>query len=159
MSAQERFVARQAVFVMLTDGDGRILLQQRCNTGYLDGYWDFAASGHVEYGESLQEAALRELKEEIDITASPEDLRLIHVDQFYMDKDYINWTFVLDKWQGEPIIKEPHKCSAMQFFDPDSLPKKCVNTVRACATGSFDNGKVTFSVTNNKTWTQLMGES
>lgn len=54
-SSAERFVTRMAVFVCVRNQKGEILLQQRTNTGYLDGYWDFAASGHVEYGESVHQ--------------------------------------------------------------------------------------------------------
>ncbi len=46
--ADKRFMTRQAVFVVLRNGNGEVLLQQRANTGYLDGYWDLP-SGHVEY--------------------------------------------------------------------------------------------------------------
>ncbi len=57
-------MTRQAVFVVIRNDNNEILLQQRANTGYLDEYWDLP-SGHVEYGESLSESAVREVEEEI----------------------------------------------------------------------------------------------
>lgn len=157
MSKPERFLTRQAVFVALRNKVGEILLQQRANTGYLDGYWDLTASGHVEQGESIQQTAIRELGEEAGVTAREEDLQLIHVDQYFMETDYINWTFVLDVWEGKPKVCEPGKCSDMRYFAPDALPDKCVNNLRAVAAAGFSDD-LTFSVTNPETYQALMGE-
>ena len=49
---------RSLVAVMLilereADGRRELLLQRRQNTGYADGLWDVAVSGHLEEGESL----------------------------------------------------------------------------------------------------------
>ena len=81
----ERFQTIQAVFVLLRNDKNEILLQQRSGTGYLDGYWDFP-SGHVELGESLRDTASRETKEEIDINVAPQDLELIHIEQFFVER-------------------------------------------------------------------------
>jgi len=59
----DRFMTRMAVFVILRNEAGEILLEQRANTGYLDGYWDLP-SGHVEYAESIHQTAVREVLEE-----------------------------------------------------------------------------------------------
>ena len=108
----ERFQTLQAVFVLLRNDKNEILLQKRAGTGYLDGYWDFP-SGHVEFGESLRDTASRETKEEINIDVAPEDLELIHIKQFFVERNYINYTFEARSWQGEPRICEPEKCSAL----------------------------------------------
>lgn len=42
-----RYRTLSAVFVMIIK-DHKILLQKRKNTGYSDGKYDLAASGHVE---------------------------------------------------------------------------------------------------------------
>lgn len=157
MSKADRFVTRMAVFVALRNEQGEILLQQRANTGYLNGYWDFAASGHVEHGESIHQTAIRELLEEVGVSAREEDLRLTHVDQYLLEQNYVNWVFLLDKWQGKPKICEPHKCSDMRYFSLNDLPDKCVNTVRA-AMASDLRGELSFSVTNHKRYEVLMHE-
>lgn len=151
----DRFTTRIAVFVVLRNEKGEVLLQQRAGS-YLAGYWDFP-SGHGEYNEGLRESAVRELMEEVGVRASPEDLRLIHIEQFFMDHEYINFTFACDKWQGEPHICEPDKCSGVEFFAPDKLPEKCVNAVRAVAAAGFSD-ELTYSVTNQETYEDLMGE-
>lgn len=67
---KERYQSKVVVFLILTrniNGKKEILLQKRCNTGYMDGKYDCACSGHLEKGESLSMAVAREAKEEIGI--------------------------------------------------------------------------------------------
>jgi 8-oxo-dGTP pyrophosphatase MutT (NUDIX family) len=51
-----------------------VLLQLRQGTGYFDGYWSTAAAGHVEANESAQEAASREVREELGISINANEL-------------------------------------------------------------------------------------
>lgn len=62
----------RAVQVCILDRQGAIWLQQRgpAKDSY-PGYWDFAATGHVDPGESYDQAARRELREEVGIDAEP----------------------------------------------------------------------------------------
>ncbi len=154
----ERFNTRLAVFMILRNDKNEILLQQRSGTGYLDGYWDLP-SGHVEHGEALRDTATRELLEEVGVTARPEDLALVNIDQYFLDQDYVNFTFAVKSWQGTPSICEPDKCSDMQWFAPDALPEKCVNVVRANEQSGFGaSGELTYSVTDVESYKTLMGE-
>ena len=96
MADGERFLARSAVFIVLRNAQGEVLLQRRYQTGYMDGRYDLP-SGHVERGEKLLDAAVRELQEEVKVTVRPEDLQLWHVNQFSaMNQDYYNFFFVVD---------------------------------------------------------------
>ena len=74
----ERFKTCSAVMLMLirkdNNGQEEILLQKRKNTGYMDGYWDFSASGHVEDNEPMKMAMLREASEELGINIKNDDL-------------------------------------------------------------------------------------
>ena len=152
----ERFQTLQAVFVLLRNDKNEILLQKRAGTGYLDGYWDFP-SGHVEFGESLRDTASRETKEEINIDVAPEDLELIHIEQFFVERNYINYTFEARSWQREPRICEPEKCSAIGWFSTDALPRKCVNAVRAVEASGFSS-ELTYSVTNKTNYASLIAD-
>lgn len=55
-----------AVFAVLEDAEGRILLLERANTGWMDGSYGLP-SGHVESGEMPSEAMLREALEEVGV--------------------------------------------------------------------------------------------
>ncbi|HSH18108.1 MAG TPA: NUDIX domain-containing protein [Candidatus Saccharimonadales bacterium] len=136
MTAQN-LLTRVAVFIILRNNKGQILMHQRANTGYLDGYYDLSCSGHVDAGESIQEAAVRELAEEIGITADPQDLKLVHIYQAFIDTPYLNFTFLLDSWQGTSEIKEPNKCSNLAYFDADNLPERCTLGVRVNERAGF----------------------
>jgi 8-oxo-dGTP diphosphatase len=153
----ERFMTRQAVFVVIRNDKNEILLQQRSGTGYLDGYWDLP-SGHAEFGESLRDSAIRETKEEVGVEAAPEDLRLIHIEQFFVDHNYVNYTFEATTWSGEPKICEPEKCSAIGWFAVDALPEKCVNAVRANEEVGFSS-ELTYSVTDASNYAALLGSA
>ena len=56
------------VHMHIMDGDGRILLQKRSeNKDIQPGRWDTAVGGHVDYGEEVKDALLRECREELGI--------------------------------------------------------------------------------------------
>ncbi len=57
------------VRIMVEDPDGRMLLQKRSqHVRLFPGCWDPSAGGHVDEGESYEEAAERELREELGIS-------------------------------------------------------------------------------------------
>ena len=62
----DRFVVVPASYVFFLRDD-RVLLQLRQNTGFMDDHWAAAAAGHVEQGETAQDAAVREVEEETGI--------------------------------------------------------------------------------------------
>ncbi len=58
--------------IFLLRSDGKILLQHRIPTrATFPGRWDSSSSFHVTFGESYEQAARRELKEETGISAQP----------------------------------------------------------------------------------------
>lgn len=130
---KNRYLTRSAVIVMLIkdfDGERKILLQRRKNTGFADGLWDLSCSGHVEEGESMTVTCLRECKEELGIELCADKIKffaLIHK----FDKDsnltYYNGYFYTDDFECEPIICEPEKCSEIKWFALDELPDDMIN--------------------------------
>src|SRR5882672_4802507 len=66
-----------AVHVFLVRGDD-VLFLRRLNTGYEDGKLSVIA-GHVEAGETVTEAAIREAREEVGIELARERLRVVGV--------------------------------------------------------------------------------
>lgn len=152
----EKLLTRMAVFIVIRDEADRLLLQQRANSGYLDGYYDFACSGHVDEGEGMWEAAVRELKEELGITAREADLKLVHINQSYLDRPYADFTFELREWQGTPTICEPEKCSDLDYFAPDNLPDLCTLNVRVNQHVGFGS-ELTYSKVTPENYREYMG--
>ena len=153
---EERLLTRVAVFVVLQNAQGEVLLQQRGPNGYLGGYWDFP-SGHGEFGEDVRTTAIRELNEEVGLVGKPEDLRLIHIEQYFIEENYINFVFALDSWSGTPKVCEPDKCSAVGWFAMDALPEKCVNAVRSVERRGLGK-ELSYSITDRESYAVIMGE-
>ncbi len=65
--------------VLSVTNDGRVLLTKRHPDKAWGGYWEYTAGGVVK-GETPVQGALRELREETGIAASPQDLRPVYVD-------------------------------------------------------------------------------
>lgn len=129
---KERYQSKVAVFLILTkevDGQTYILLQKRYNTGYMDGKYDTACSGHLEKGESLSMALIREAKEEIDLEINEEDLQLVSIIHPYQE-DYINVFFTTNKYVGVPKIMEPNKCDDLKWFDINELPENIIMRIK-----------------------------
>lgn len=117
-----------AADVLLRKGD-EVLLERRGNTVFAAGQYDIPG-GHVEPGESVTAAAVRELQEEMGIAIAEEDLKLIHVLGRITGGDgkrRVNFEFECRKWKGEPQIKEPEKCSELRWVPLTQPPKNMVS--------------------------------
>jgi len=74
----DRGLSHRAVHIWIFAQDGCLLLQKRSlNKDRHPGAWDCSCSGHVGAGESYDDAALRELSEELGISIEIKDLKLI----------------------------------------------------------------------------------
>ena len=125
-----------AVFpILLREGPaGReVLLHLRQNTGYQDGTWDIAGSGHVDAGETARQALVRESREELLLSAEPEDAvfaHLCHRPENADGRSYYDIYFFLPRYRGEPAIGEPEKCAELRWFSVDALPENMPPTRR-----------------------------
>src|SRR3954454_18199557 len=109
---KNRHLMAVAAHRLLENQDGAVLFLRRANTGYADGQWSVPA-GHVDAGESLIEACVRETAEELAIDLEESDLRPVLV-QHKRDSDgeeRIDFFFAANLPNGRtPVIAEPHKC-------------------------------------------------
>ena len=109
------FLIPVAVHLFLLKED-KILLLRRHNTGYEDGNYSTVA-GHVDGGEQLKIAMIRETKEEVGIEIMPEDLEIVGVMHSITDKEYISFFLKALDWSGEIKNMEPDQCSHLTWFD------------------------------------------
>ncbi|MDR2107112.1 MAG: NUDIX domain-containing protein [Holosporaceae bacterium] len=124
---------RTGVYLLLKTDD-EILLMLRQNTGYGDGSWG-TVSGHVEEGEGIIDALLRETKEEIAVEICRDDLKLAHVMYYYDDYPSVCFFFVCKKYSGKICNAEPHKCGGVKFFKENELPSNLFKPLKT----AFDN--------------------
>lgn len=123
-----------AVFPLIMSSDKKeILLHRRQNTGYMDGFWDTAGSGHVDAGESAQQAAARECREELGIEVATDQLEFVHVShnvEATDGKTYYHLYFWVHQYQNTPAIMEPEKMADLRWFPFDELPDKMISIRR-----------------------------
>lgn len=122
-----------AAHLWLLDTDGRILFQRRAGTGYADGSWSVPA-GHVEPGETLHAACVREAAEEIAVELDEAALEFACV-QHKHDTDgqeRIDVFFSAQLPEGQvPRIVEHHRASAQVWRHPSEPPLPVVPYVAA----------------------------
>lgn len=107
-----------AVFVVK---DGKFIMLQRQGS-HAAGTWSLPG-GHLEFGESFEQTAEREVEEETGLTIN--NIRFGGVTNDYFsneDKHYVSIWLIADWVSGEATIVEPDKCQAMDWFTFDTLP-------------------------------------
>ncbi len=140
----KHFKSFSAIFpIILQEKDDtiQILLHRRKNTGYQDGKWDIAASGHVDEGETAKMAVVRECAEELGIDVKIKDLSFVHLSHRVSNtggRTYYDIYFVVNKYHGIPKVIEPDKCSELRWFKIDDLPNEIID-IRKIALDNYRN--------------------
>ena len=99
---KEKFLA--AVYMIIKNEDGEILLQRRQGTKLWPGFLALPA-GHIDEGENAIDAVIREAREELSIIISEDDI----VDSFVVNrrnkslKPYFDIYFEIGSYKGELI--------------------------------------------------------
>jgi 8-oxo-dGTP pyrophosphatase MutT (NUDIX family) len=122
-----------AVFPAILRANGsqtEILLHRRQNTGYMDGKWDIAGSGHVDKDEHPKAAAVRECREELGIEVREDDLTFFHLSHRISERTYYDIYFLVSAYAGTPAIMEPDKASDLKWFSLNSLPADMIECRR-----------------------------
>jgi 8-oxo-dGTP pyrophosphatase MutT (NUDIX family) len=126
--AQDRFTLVSAAHLFLVR-DGEVLLLRRFNTGYEDGNYSVVA-GHLNGGEQVKAAAVREAREEVGVRIAPEDLEVVGVMHRQSDDERIDWFLATSRWSGRIVNAEPDRCDDLSWFPLDRLPSNVVPYVR-----------------------------
>lgn len=90
--------------VALINKNGKLLIQKRASTKKNEpNKWDLSGAGHMDVGERPQEAAIRELYEELGVKVQEKELKLIdtYLNKVQLDSEtFINhftYLFILEK--------------------------------------------------------------
>jgi len=108
---------------MIIQKEGKILMGKRGNV-FGKGSWAFPG-GHLEFGETVEECARRELKEEVNIV--PTKIKVIKIINDIPNtegqvKHTLRFIFLIEDFSGEIKNNEPDKCDGWEWFDSKKLP-------------------------------------
>ncbi|MBW4437720.1 MAG: NUDIX domain-containing protein [Pleurocapsa minor GSE-CHR-MK-17-07R] len=103
--------------------DGCVFMAQRGPKARNErGLWEFPG-GSVEFGETLRDALVREMREEFGVTI--EVGALLTVTDHILPEEGQHWvspSYVCRIVEGAPVILEPEKCAAIGWFSLDAMP-------------------------------------
>ena len=123
---RSRFPVAVHLFFLRAD---RVLLLRRFNTGWEDGNYSVPA-GHVDAGETVTQAAIREAHEEIGVRLEPQDVEVVHVMNRKSEDERIDFFLLARRWTGEIANQEPDKCDDLAWYPMASLPDTMIPYVK-----------------------------
>jgi 8-oxo-dGTP diphosphatase len=123
--------------------DGKVLLgRRRGSHGNATFGW---CGGHLEFGESLEQRAAREVAEESGLEV--DSLRLLCVSNVICyGTHYVDFEFIGEVSAGEPSVMEPDRVEAWGWYDLFHLPAPLFMPVELAIhsfmTGNMYNGSL-----------------
>ena len=121
MAERQEEHADVGVSVLVMNGD-RVLLEKRQHT-HGAGTWG-PPSGHIDFGETPEQTAVRETREETGVAISDVKFRVITNDVFEAEhKHYITVWMEARYVSGEPKVKAPEEESEVGWFQWHALPQ------------------------------------
>lgn len=120
--AEQRDKPRVGLGVIIVNQNEKILVGKRKNS--LAPYYSIPG-GHLDPGETFENGAIREVKEETDldikdpkVIAVTNNLETYHNDGLH----YISIALLAEYFSGVIKIMEPEKCEEWLWVDPKNLP-------------------------------------
>lgn len=131
------------VHLYLERPDGTVLLGLRHpDSAFAPSTWHVLA-GHCEQ-ENAIDCLIREAKEEAGLHIERQDVELVHVVHHIgkpRNPPRMGLFFRARTWSGEPVLREPDKCTQWKFWDPAALPDDLVPYTRL-AIAKIQNGEL-----------------
>jgi len=111
----------------MIEQNSKLLLLLRQNSKFFSGYYGLVG-GKIEEKESITNALIREMYEEVGITVSKENLNFSHCLSFVGDEGthVVAFVFKIKEWQGCVINGEPNKAMALAWFESNKLPENVI---------------------------------
>ena len=118
--------------------EDQVLLLRRFSTGYRDGEYSVPA-GHLDGGETVIAAGMREAQEEVGVKIEADDLIFSSVMHRTEDDERVDFFVDVRKWRGEPFNAEPDTCDDLCWVDVNNLPANMVPYVRRALANHLNN--------------------
>ena len=122
---EDRKFPKVGIGVMIENKKGELLLGLR-HGSHGESEWSFPG-GHLDFGETMEETARREVKEETNLDLGELELISVADEMRYIESDgkhYVNIGFKAKYIGGELKVVEPYRCKEWRWFDLDHLPDR-----------------------------------
>lgn len=134
-----------AVQTFVINKAGQLLMGLRCDPEN-KGYWA-VPGGHLDVGDTLEECALRELREETGITAY-QALQFAYVEQpiNISNMHYFHFGYLVNEFdESQPLINgEPEDIERWEWFDLKNIPPKIASYQREVIIKFLKFNKINF---------------
>jgi 8-oxo-dGTP pyrophosphatase MutT (NUDIX family) len=115
-----------------------VLLLKRADTGSEDGNYG-PVGGHLEGGETVKQAAIRECWEEIGVEIDQADLEVLGLPHYNPPTgEGVDFSLSASRWRGEPYPRA--ECDALQWCPLDALPENTIPFVRRAIEHHLQSG-------------------
>ena len=123
------------VHLHVRDAEGRLFLQKRSMTKDIQpGKWDTAVGGHIDFGETVHDALLREAREELGLTGFTPEPLFSYVHESDIERELVNaFTAVVDE---SMIVIYPVEIDEGRFW---TLPEIDANIGKGVFTPNFES--------------------
>ncbi len=109
----EKRLRHRIAHVIIFNDAGEMALQFRAKKqGFFGNSWVTSAGGHVHSGESYEEAAMREMKEEIGVAPK---IKLAYVD-LYAGHNLLKFLHTFTATHNGPFTPNPLEVQKVEFF-------------------------------------------
>uniref|UniRef100_UPI004057A780 NUDIX hydrolase YfcD n=1 Tax=Candidatus Electrothrix sp. TaxID=2170559 RepID=UPI004057A780 len=113
---REQRLIHRATYILVFNAAGEIFIQKRTRTkDVYPGYWDVAAGGVVQAGETYEQSAKRELQEELGIGPIPLNFLF---DQYYEDQKNRVWGRIFSCVHEGPFTLQAEEVEEGRFMHP-----------------------------------------
>ena len=107
------------VHLHIFDKRGRLYLQRRSMSKEIQpGKWDTAVGGHVDYGETIEEALCREVREELGITGFEPIHNFTYLFQSSVEREMVYSYRTI--YEGDIVI-DPEEIDEGRYWDIDEV--------------------------------------
>ncbi|WP_434035899.1 NUDIX hydrolase [Formosa sp. 4Alg 33] len=122
--------------IWLYTSSGEILLAQRSyKKAICPGMWDVSVAGHVDAGETIEEAGIRETLEELNLTLTATDLKKIGVfkcfqsyDSGIRDNEFHHTYIAILRESLQNLTPQPEEVEALQLVSIETFKSHLANS-------------------------------
>jgi 8-oxo-dGTP diphosphatase len=108
-----------AVRAIITNSEGKVLILKRAGTRHGNGKWCLPG-GNVEYGQTINEAVVREIDQETSLTCKEFDF-LFYLENLPSEESELHYINLAFKCNVEGSVKLNHESSDYAWIDSSDI--------------------------------------